>query len=110
MSGVRQLSVWAALGLWAAVVTAAAFYGVWHGYGGRGFAVTLGVLAFFLATQLLLAAGNLSVRVTKIQTVPKAGVISATNLSLAKSKQKFCREDRPSQNQEFPVIAGIFLG
>ena len=62
MSGVRQLSVWAALGLWAAVVTGAAFYGVWHGYSGRGFAVTLGVLAFFLAVQLLLAAGNLGER------------------------------------------------
>ena len=65
MPGVRQLSVWAALGLWAAVVTGAAFYGVWHGYGGRGFAVTLGVLAFFLAIQLLLAAGNLGERLAR---------------------------------------------
>jgi membrane protease YdiL (CAAX protease family) len=65
MPGVRQLSVWAAFGLWAAAVTAAAFYGVRQGYGGRGFAVTLGVLAFFLAAQLLLAAGNLGERLAR---------------------------------------------
>ena len=60
MSGTRQLSVWVALGLWAAVVIGAAVYGKWHGYGGRAFAVTLGLLAFLLASQLLLASGNLS--------------------------------------------------
>ena len=41
MPGERQLSVWAALGLWAAAVAAAAVYGAWHGYGGRAYAVTL---------------------------------------------------------------------
>ena len=56
MSGVRQISVWAALGLWAPVVTGAAIYGIWQGYSGHAFAITLGVLAFFLAIQLLLAA------------------------------------------------------
>jgi membrane protease YdiL (CAAX protease family) len=59
MSGTRQLSVWVALGLWAAVVIGAALYGTWHGFGGRAFAVTFGVLAFLLAGQLLLASGNL---------------------------------------------------
>src|SRR5712691_11462324 len=59
MSGTRQLSVWVALGLWAAAVIGAAVYGTWHGYGGRAFAVTLGVLACLLASQLVLAAGNL---------------------------------------------------
>jgi len=58
MAASRQLSVGGVLCLWAAVVVGAAFYGAWHGYGGRAFAVTLGVLAFFLACQLLLAAGN----------------------------------------------------
>jgi membrane protease YdiL (CAAX protease family) len=62
MSGVRHISVWAALVLWASVVTGAAMYGVWHGYAGHAFAITLGVLAFFLAIQLLLAAGNLGER------------------------------------------------
>ncbi len=59
MSGTRQLSALLPLGLWAAVVIGAAVYGTWHGYGGRAFAVTLGVLAFLLASQLLLASGNL---------------------------------------------------
>ncbi len=62
MSGERQLSIWTALGLWAAAVAAAAVYGAWHGYSGRAYAATLGVLAFFLAIQLSLAAGNLGER------------------------------------------------
>jgi membrane protease YdiL (CAAX protease family) len=62
MSGMRQISVGAALVLWAAVVTYAAVYGIWHGYAGHAFAVTLGVLAFFLAIQLLCASGNLGER------------------------------------------------
>jgi membrane protease YdiL (CAAX protease family) len=62
MSGVRQLSIWTALGLWAAAVAGAAVYGAWHGYRGRAYAVTLCVLAFFLAIQLSLAAGNLGER------------------------------------------------
>ena len=62
MSGERQLSIWTALGLWAAAVAGAAVYGAWHGYSGRAYAVTLSVLAFFLAIQLSLAAGNLGER------------------------------------------------
>jgi membrane protease YdiL (CAAX protease family) len=62
MPGERQLSVWTALGLWAAVVVGAALYGAWHGYTGRAYAVTLCVMAFLLAVQLLLAAGNLGER------------------------------------------------
>jgi membrane protease YdiL (CAAX protease family) len=62
MSGIRQISVWAALALWAAIVTGASIYGVWHGYAGHAFAITLGVLAFFLAIQLLCASGNLGER------------------------------------------------
>jgi len=62
MSGIRQLSVWVALGLWAAVVTAAAIYGTWQGYAGHAFVTLLGVLAFFLAIQLLFAVGNLGER------------------------------------------------
>jgi uncharacterized protein len=62
MSGTRQLSVWVALGLWAAVVAAASMYGAWQGYAGRGYVTLLGVLAFFLAIELLLAADNLGER------------------------------------------------
>src|ERR1700681_1886674 len=62
MSGERQLSVWTALGLWAAAVAGAAVYGAWHGYSGRAYAVTLCGLAFLLAIRLLLAAGNLGER------------------------------------------------
>jgi uncharacterized protein len=62
MPAERQLSIWAALGLWAATVAGAAVYGAWHGHTGRAYAVTLCVLAFFLAIQLLLAAENLGER------------------------------------------------
>jgi membrane protease YdiL (CAAX protease family) len=62
MSVVRQLSVWVALGSWAAGVTTAAIYGAWQGYAGHAFVTTLGILAFFLAIQMLLAAGNLGER------------------------------------------------
>src|SRR5437879_2354861 len=59
MSSTRQLSVWVALGLWAAIVATASIYGAWQGYAGRAYVTLLGVLAFFLAIQLLLAADNL---------------------------------------------------
>jgi len=65
MLGERQLSVWIALGLWAAGVAGATLYGLWQGYGGRAFAVTLGLLTFFLAIQLLLAARNLGERLAR---------------------------------------------
>jgi membrane protease YdiL (CAAX protease family) len=63
--GERQLSVWIALGLWAAGVAAAVLHGLWQGYGGRAFAATACVLAFFLAVQLLLAAGNAGERIAR---------------------------------------------
>jgi membrane protease YdiL (CAAX protease family) len=63
--GERQLSIWTALGLWAAGVVVAAVYGAWRGYSGRAYIVTLCVLAFFLAIQLSLAAGNLSERLAR---------------------------------------------
>jgi membrane protease YdiL (CAAX protease family) len=62
MPRVRQLCVWVALGLWAAVVTGATIYGAWQGYAGRAFVTMIAVLAFFLAIQLVLAAGNLGER------------------------------------------------
>ncbi len=65
MPGERQLSVWTALGLWTAAVASAALYGAWHGYSGRAYAVTLCVLAFFLAIQLSFAAGNFGERLAR---------------------------------------------
>jgi hypothetical protein len=62
MSGERQLSIWTALVLWATAVAWAAVYGAWHGYTGRTYVVTLCILSFFLAIQLLFAAGNLGER------------------------------------------------
>src|ERR1019366_10515087 len=77
MSAQRQLSIWAALGLWFAGVAGAAVYGAWHGYSGRAFVATLGVLAFFCAIQLLFAAGNLGERLGR-RTGPQRGVLVAT--------------------------------
>jgi membrane protease YdiL (CAAX protease family) len=65
MPAARQLSVWTALGLWTAAVATASLYGALHGYSGRAYAVTLCVLAFFLAIQLSLAAGNLGERIAR---------------------------------------------
>jgi uncharacterized protein len=65
MPGERQLSFWTALGLWAGAVAGAAVYGAWQGYGGRAYSVTLCVLSFFLAIQLLFAAGNLGERLAR---------------------------------------------
>ena len=76
MPGERQLSIWTAFGLWAAGVAAVAVYGAWHGYSGRAYAVTLCVLAFFLAIQLLLAAGNLGERIAR-RTGSQGGVLVA---------------------------------
>ena len=76
MPGERQLSIWTAFGLWAAGVAAVAVYGAWHGYSGRAYAVTLCVLAFFLAIQLLLAAGNLGERFAR-RTGSQGGVLVA---------------------------------
>jgi uncharacterized protein len=44
------------LGLWAALCFGGALYASWLGYGGREFAATLTVFAYFLAVMLLLAA------------------------------------------------------
>jgi uncharacterized protein len=74
MAGARQLSIWTAVGMWTAAVAGAAVYGTWHGLGGREFAVTLGVLGFFLAAQLLLAAGNAGERMAR-RTGPRSGIL-----------------------------------
>jgi membrane protease YdiL (CAAX protease family) len=65
MSSERQLSVWVAFGLWAVAVSGAGMYGSWNAYSGRAAVFTFCLLAFFLAIQLLLAAGNLGERLAR---------------------------------------------
>jgi hypothetical protein len=65
MSAQRQLSIWAALGVWFAGVAGAAVYGAWHGYSGRAFVATLG------------ATGNLGERLGR-RTGSHRGVLVAT--------------------------------
>ena len=77
MSGERQRCVWIAISLWAAAVAGAALFGAWHGFGGRAFAVTIGVFAFFLGVQVLLAAGNLGERLAR-RTGSHLGVLVCT--------------------------------
>ena len=74
MSNDRQPSLWTAIALWAIAVAGAGIYGAWHGYTGRAFAVTLCILAFFLAIQLLLAAGNLGERMAR-RAGPQRGIL-----------------------------------
>src|SRR5258708_22602822 len=76
MSAARQLSVWMALGFWAVAVMGGAMYGSLLGFSGPPFVVTIGVLAFFLATQLVFAAGNLGERFGR-RTGPQSGVLVA---------------------------------
>jgi membrane protease YdiL (CAAX protease family) len=52
----RQLGVLPMLGLWAGLCLAGTLYATWHGYGGRDFAATLTVFAFYLLVMLLFAA------------------------------------------------------
>ena len=78
----RQLPIWTALGSWAAAVAGAALYGAWHGYSGRDFVCTRCLLAFFLAIQLILAAGNLGERLAR-RAGSQGGVLFAVVPPLA---------------------------
>lgn len=64
------------MGLWATAVANAAVYGAWHGQRGRTYVATLCVLAFFLAFQILFAAGHLGERFAR-RTGHRAGVLVA---------------------------------
>ena len=52
----RQLNIWAVLGIWAGICVGAAFYAVWQGYGGRAFAITLTAFTILLLVMLSFAA------------------------------------------------------
>lgn len=47
MPAARQLGVLPTLGLWAGLCLTGTLYATWQGYGGRNFAATLTVFAFF---------------------------------------------------------------
>ncbi|HXY00241.1 MAG TPA: type II CAAX endopeptidase family protein [Candidatus Limnocylindrales bacterium] len=59
----KQIGVWAALGIWAVVCVGGALYASWQGYGGRAFAATLTTFAFLLLVTLLLAARGVAERI-----------------------------------------------
>ena len=46
------------IGLWAVLCLAGAFYGIWLGFGGRGFGVSLAAFSLFFGIEILLACGN----------------------------------------------------
>jgi len=52
----RQLGFFSTLGLWAALCFIGGLYASWQGYGGRAFAATLTVFAFYFGVMLLFAA------------------------------------------------------
>jgi uncharacterized protein len=56
LSPTRQLGTLSTLGLWAVLCFVGGLYASWHGYGGREFAATFTVFAFYFAVMLLFAA------------------------------------------------------
>ncbi|MGC2392009.1 MAG: hypothetical protein WA621_21625, partial [Candidatus Acidiferrum sp.] len=56
MPATRQLGVLPMLGLWAGLCLTGTLYATWQSYGGRDFAATLTVFAFFFLVMLLFAA------------------------------------------------------
>jgi uncharacterized protein len=52
----KQLGVWATVGIWAALCLAGALFASWLGYGGRPLAATLTCFSFLLLIMLLFAA------------------------------------------------------
>src|SRR5208337_1825616 len=56
----RQLGIWAVLGIWAGLCLGGALYASWQGYGGRAFGTVLTVFAFFLLVMLAFAARDVA--------------------------------------------------
>jgi membrane protease YdiL (CAAX protease family) len=55
----RHLNLPTAVAVWAVIVLVAAFVGVWLGFGGRQFALALGVAAFLFAFEFFLAVPSI---------------------------------------------------
>jgi membrane protease YdiL (CAAX protease family) len=51
----KQLSMWAMLGIWAALCLGGTLYALWQGYGGRAFAATVSAFALLLLVMLIFA-------------------------------------------------------
>jgi uncharacterized protein len=66
MAEARQIRIVGALTIWAIVCLIIAWIGTWLGYGGRGFAIVLAVLAFLLAGEIFLAAQGVRERIAAI--------------------------------------------
>jgi uncharacterized protein len=58
----KQLSLWAVLGIWAGLSFGAVVYASWQGYGGPAFAVTVATFAFLLLVMLIFAARGMAER------------------------------------------------
>lgn len=58
----KQLNIWAVLGIWAGLTVCGALYAAWQGYGGRAFAVTLATFALLLLGMLGFAARGVAER------------------------------------------------
>ncbi len=56
----RQLGLWAVLGIWAGLCLGGALYAAWQGYGGRAFGATLTVFSLFLLVTLSFAARGMA--------------------------------------------------
>jgi hypothetical protein len=61
----KQLNIWAVLGIWAAISLGGALYAGWQGYRGPAFAATLATFAFFLLIMLLFAARGVADGIAK---------------------------------------------
>jgi membrane protease YdiL (CAAX protease family) len=76
MTGKHQFSICTAIALWVAAMVFATVFGIHQGYTGHAFLATLGILAFFLAIQLFLAAGNFGERASR-RTESHGGILLA---------------------------------
>src|SRR6267378_616582 len=70
----RQLNVWAMLGIWAGLSLGAAFYAAWEGYEGRAFAVTVATFSILL---LVMVAFVIYLAGTGSFAVARAGAMAA---------------------------------
>lgn len=78
----RQLGLLPILGIWAALCFAGALYASWQGYGGRDFAATITVFAFFLLVMLALAARGIADRLAA-RAGPGGGLLLGSAAFLA---------------------------
>lgn len=60
MPATRQIGIFAALGLWAALCLTGTLYATWRGYGGQEFAATLTVFGCYFLVMLLFSARSAS--------------------------------------------------